>query len=64
MPGSYRDNPSDAENEQDESAYQATRRRATRMFDGFLEFALQGNILEIAFGLMLVLLLLFPPPLH
>jgi len=53
MPEPYRDNPeSDVEN--DESRYEAGRRRAQRMFDGFLDFALQGNILEIAFGLMYV----------
>lgn len=27
-------------------------KRARRIFDGFIDFATQGNILEIAFGLM------------
>jgi len=26
--------------------------KARRLWDGFVDFALQGNILEIAFGLM------------
>lgn len=29
--------------------------RAKRMFAGFIDFAFSGNILEIAFGLMLVI---------
>lgn len=28
------------------------RQRVRRLWDGFVDFALQGNILEIAFGLM------------
>ncbi|CCF35817.1 hypothetical protein CH063_07529 [Colletotrichum higginsianum] len=31
------------------------RDKARRFWDGFIDFALQGNILEIAFGLMWVL---------
>jgi len=54
MPPPYRDNPG-SDSEHDESTFQTGRRRAQRMFDGFLDFALQGNILEIAFGLMYVL---------
>jgi large conductance mechanosensitive channel len=28
------------------------RQKVRRVIDGFIDFALQGNILEIAFGLM------------
>ncbi len=28
------------------------RRRSRRLIDGFIDFAFQGNVLEIAFGLM------------
>lgn len=40
------------EEETEEDLLEASRRRARRLWDGFLDFALQGNILEIAFGLM------------
>ena len=30
------------------------RRRVRRVWDGFIDFAFQGNVLEIAFGLMCV----------
>jgi len=54
----YRDDPPssqqshDEENVHDESAFEASNRRVRRLWDGFIDFALQGNILEIAFGLM------------
>lgn len=31
----------------------ASRRRASRILHGFIDFAFQGNVLEIAFGLIL-----------
>jgi large conductance mechanosensitive channel len=42
------ENPTD----DDDDLFEQGTRRARRIWDGFLEFALQGNILEIAFGLM------------
>ena len=51
----YRDSQ-ESEGDHDESTFEVARRRGMRMFDGFLDFALQGNILEIAFGLMYVFL--------
>ena len=41
---------------EEESLLQRGQQSARRFMDGFLDFALQGNILEIAFGLMYVLL--------
>ena len=38
--------------EEEESLLLSGERTAKRLFEGFLDFALQGNILEIAFGLM------------
>lgn len=32
-----------------------SQRRMKRIWDGFIDFACQGNILQIAFGLMYVL---------
>lgn len=39
---------------QEESAtlLEESTERVRRVWDGFIDFALQGNILEIAFGLM------------
>jgi large conductance mechanosensitive channel len=51
----YRDDPSDTEAAgppNEESFRERSGRQARRMWDGFIDFALQGNILEIAFGLM------------
>jgi large conductance mechanosensitive channel len=39
--------------EEEETLMESGQRRARRFFEGFLDFALQGNILEIAFGLIL-----------
>lgn len=59
MPGrqtrqSYRDDPSSSgsANLRTEESFPGER-RVRRLWDGFLDFALQGNILEIAFGLIL-----------
>lgn len=38
--------------DEEENLLRTSERTVRRWFDGFLEFALQGNILEIAFGLM------------
>lgn len=38
--------------EESQDLLRSSRRTARRLFDGFIDFALQGNILEIAFGLM------------
>lgn len=38
--------------EHEESLLEYGTRRTRRIVDGFLDFATQGNILEIAFGLM------------
>ncbi|KAI6262325.1 hypothetical protein MCOR19_001517 [Pyricularia oryzae] len=54
MPGSYRDDPpSDDEDQRWAERFEDGERRIRRVWDGFLDFALQGNILEIAFGLIL-----------
>ena len=63
----YRDNPDqpsedrgsfvDAEHRAE--ALQAGQQKVQRLWDGFLDFAFQGNILEIAFGLMSALPLPF-----
>lgn len=54
MPGSYRDEPlSDEEDNAWAERLGEGERRMRRVWDGFLDFALQGNILEIAFGLIL-----------
>lgn len=37
---------------QEESLLEYGTRRTRRILDGFMDFATQGNILEIAFGLM------------
>lgn len=37
---------------QEESLIEYGTRRGRRILDGFMDFATQGNILEIAFGLM------------
>lgn len=36
----------------DESLLEYGTRRTRRLVDGFVEFATEGNVLEIAFGLM------------
>lgn len=36
-----------------------SQRKVHRLWSGFLDFAFQGNILQIAFGLMYFLLLLY-----
>lgn len=38
--------------EEEADILETSRRKARRLLDGFVDFALQGNILEIAFGLM------------
>lgn len=38
--------------EEEESLIQYSTRKTRRLLDGFVDFATQGNILEIAFGLM------------
>lgn len=42
---------SDAASETD-TLLERNKRRARRLWDGFVDFAFQGNILQIAFGLM------------
>lgn len=37
---------------EEESLLQYGSRRTRRLIDGFMEFATDGNVLEIAFGLM------------
>lgn len=37
----------------EETVLSQTRHKAGRLWSGFLDFAMQGNILEIAFGLIL-----------
>jgi large conductance mechanosensitive channel len=46
--------PSDVENgsSESDSLLDRSRHRVKRFFDGFIDFAFQGNILQIAFGLM------------
>lgn len=44
--------PNSRDGHESDSLLEAGHRRAKRVVDGFLDFALQGNILEIAFGLM------------
>lgn len=46
--------PGDVENVngETESLLGRSRHRVRRFFDGFIDFAFQGNILQIAFGLM------------
>ncbi|KAL0933169.1 putative ion channel [Colletotrichum truncatum] len=39
--------------DEEESLIQRGQEKARRFWDGFVDFALQGNILEIAFGLIL-----------
>ena len=39
---------------EEESLLQYGTRRTRRLIDGFMEFATEGNVLEIAFGLMYV----------
>jgi len=51
--------PADLENSnssssETESLLGRGQRRVKRFFDGFVDFAFQGNILQIAFGLMCV----------
>lgn len=43
----------DIGHEEEEALLEAGSRKVKRMIDGFIDFALQGNILEIAFGLIL-----------
>ncbi|KID97838.1 Large-conductance mechanosensitive channel, partial [Metarhizium majus ARSEF 297] len=47
--------PSDVENVngETESLLGRSRHRVRRFFDGFIDFAFQGNILQIAFGLII-----------
>jgi len=56
LPGHYYDDEDDNRDEEEaeaQSLLSAGRRKAGRLWDGFMDFALQGNILEIAFGLIL-----------
>jgi len=46
------------QNSEEDSLLGHSTQRAKRFWDGFIDFAMQGNILEIAFGLMSV----SPPP--
>ncbi|KAK0617848.1 large-conductance mechanosensitive channel [Bombardia bombarda] len=41
------------ESEDSDDLLEQGRRRARRVIDGFIDFAFQGNVLEIAFGLIL-----------
>jgi large conductance mechanosensitive channel len=40
------------DDEEEQSLLQRSEHHVRRFWDGFVDFALQGNILEIAFGLM------------
>ncbi|KAK4160759.1 putative large-conductance mechanosensitive channel [Cladorrhinum sp. PSN259] len=53
--GSYASTPSGADSDADETQELLNRSRhhARRFFTGFLDFAFKGNVLEIAFGLIL-----------
>lgn len=42
----------DTEASESDSLLERGQRKARRFFDGFVDFAFQGNILQIAFGLM------------
>jgi large conductance mechanosensitive channel len=56
MPPQLGDNPPyrDEENDDEErDLLDEGRRRAGRILGGFIDFAFQGNVLEIAFGLIL-----------
>jgi hypothetical protein len=37
---------------EEDSLLERSQRKARRIWDGFIDFAFQGNILQIAFGLM------------
>lgn len=51
----FRDDPNAPPADEEEGSFvEESQRRARRVIDGFIDFALQGNILEIAFGLMSV----------
>ncbi|KAK3353593.1 large-conductance mechanosensitive channel [Lasiosphaeria hispida] len=45
--------PNGYEEDEDDDLLEQGRRRARRVIDGFFDFAFQGNVLEIAFGLIL-----------
>jgi large conductance mechanosensitive channel len=38
--------------DEDDTLLELGERRVRRVWEGFLDFAFQGNVLEIAFGLM------------
>jgi len=40
------------ESDDSENVLEQGARHAKNLFSGFLDFAIQGNVLEIAFGLM------------
>lgn len=52
---------SDCENgsTEDDSLLERSQRKVRHFWDGFVDFAFQGNILQIAFGLMCVLFFLY-----
>lgn len=56
--------PSDIEHgsSETESLLGRSRHKMKRFFDGFVDFAFQGNILQIAFGLMYYVPLQTAPP--
>ena len=41
------------DSDEDHDLLDEGRRRASRILHGFIDFAFQGNVLEIAFGLIL-----------
>ncbi|KAK3687345.1 large-conductance mechanosensitive channel [Podospora appendiculata] len=45
--------PNGYESDDDNDLLDQGRRQARRLLDGFIDFAFQGNVLEIAFGLIL-----------
>ncbi|KAL2024512.1 hypothetical protein VTK56DRAFT_7555 [Thermocarpiscus australiensis] len=57
MPPRLGDNAYEGDDDDDDDERRAlldeSRRRARRIVDGFIDFAFQGNVLEIAFGLIL-----------
>lgn len=42
----------DSSSDEDDTLLELGERRVRRVWEGFIDFAFQGNVLEIAFGLM------------
>jgi large conductance mechanosensitive channel len=52
MPPRVNNNDSFESDDEDDTLLEHGARRARRVVNGFVDFAFQGNVLEIAFGLM------------